>query len=110
MIKMYAGTRERGDMGRPENLDYVEIREDDFDRERGGVSVWTWWTGVDRPCTSGVAVKNRALALRLVAAIEAGVAVTNEGINKDNSGRTYVNTRNHFLSRMLNADLRRMGF
>jgi hypothetical protein len=88
-------------------LDHVDIRTDPDD---GHLSVWPVWKGVDRPDSSGWSVKDRKMAERLKAAILAGKAVTAIGIGTDVSGSTYVMTRSHVLGRMMNADLKRLGF
>lgn len=88
-------------------LERVDIRTDPDD---GHLSVWPVWRGVDRPDSSGMAVKDRKTADRLVAAIKAGKAITAVGPSTDVKGNTYMITRWHVLSRMLNADLRRLGF
>lgn len=93
-------------MSEPE-LDRVEIRTDPQD---GHLSVWPVWKGVDRPDSSGMSVKDRRMAERLAAAIKAGKAFIPEGIGTDVNGKTYVRTRANVLGRMLNADLRRLGF
>lgn len=93
--------------GRPEGLERVDVKTDPDD---GHLSVWTVWSDVDRPCISGMAVKDRRMAARLTAAIEAGAAVTRGGTLTDVNGKTYVDEHWHVLSRMLNADLRRLGF
>jgi hypothetical protein len=52
----------------------------------------------------------RHVAARLAAAIEAGVAVEPDGVGIDTYGKTYVRERSHVLARIMNADLRRLGF
>lgn len=98
---------EFGKIKRPEGLERVDITTDPDD---GHLSVWPVWRDVDRPCTSGMAVKDNRMAARLAAAIEAGAALTNQGTLTDVDGKTYVNTRWHVLGRTLSADLRRLGF
>lgn len=81
--------------------------------ERNGeVHVNIEWIGValDRPNTGGWLVKDMKMANRLAKAIEAGVAVKYEGIEKDVAGKTYVNYRSVVSGRMMNADLNRLGF
>lgn len=92
---------------RPAGLERTEIKTDPDD---GHLSVWTVWHGVDRPCTSGMSVKDRKMAARLTAAIEAGAAVTRGDVLTDVDGRTYVDEHWNVLGRMLNADLRRLGY
>jgi hypothetical protein len=68
------------------------------------------WAHVDRPDTGGISVRGRKLADRLRAAIRDGKAITGDAVLVDVNGRTYVDARHHVLSRMLNADLRRLGY
>ena len=66
---------------------------------------------VNRPSGGGCSTgKNKELAIRLAAAIDAGVAVTDQKIEEDVNGNTYVSDRHQFLGRILNADLKRLGF
>jgi|TARA_R110000824_G_scaffold190282_5_gene371798 hypothetical protein len=66
---------------------------------------------VDRPSTYGLSTgKNRKIAERLAAAINAGVAVVDTEVLTDVNGDTYVSGRNQFYGRRLNADLKRLGF
>jgi hypothetical protein len=76
----------------------------------GCFSVHPVWDGVDRRDTGGMLVRGRPLADRLAAAIRAGAAFVPRGVNTDTAGRTYVDTDSRVLARMLNADLRRLGF
>ena len=97
-------------------LDRVEITESPAEPGEWGMpahfTVRPFWSGVDRPNTGGITVKinNRPLAERLARAIRAGVAVEAESVGVDTAGQTYVVERTHVLGRMLNADLRRLGF
>ena len=95
------------DANQKPELDRVDIKTDPDD---GHLSVWPAWKGVDRPCSSGWSVKDRRMADRLAAAIKAGKALTVDGIGTDVDGNTYVKTTSHVLGRMMNADLRRLGF
>lgn len=65
--------------------------------------------GVDRTevCSWEVPAK---LASRFVKAIEAGAVLEWNGIRTDVVGKTYWSTSSKVLARMLNADLKRMGF
>ena len=47
---------------------------------------------------------------RLERAIRAGKAYVPTGVTIDGQGRSYVQTEARVLGRMLNADLRRIGF
>jgi hypothetical protein len=87
-------------------IERVDVRVDDD----GGLSVWPVWRGVDRPDVSGMAVRDRRMAGRLVAAIEAGKVLADARVKRGTDGRTYVAARWLVLSRMLNADLRQLGF
>jgi hypothetical protein len=53
---------------------------------------------------------NAKLAARLVRAIEAGKALRVVGVSTDCGGRTYLSTESQVLARMMNADLKRLGF
>jgi len=66
--------------------------------------------GLDRPVGVSTIVKNMAIARRLAAAINAGVAHTDPVVKTDINGKTYVCDRRNYLGRKLNADLKRMGF
>ena len=92
-------------------LDHVEITDEPA-TEWGGayVSVHPVWHGVDRPNSGGWGVKDRKMARRLAAAIEAGVVAVPLGVETDINGKTYVDTDSRVLARMMNADLRRLGF
>ena len=68
------------------------------------------FAGVSRPHTYGCSTGNKVLAERLVRAIEAGVAITGATVRTDVNGNTYVQGTNKFLSKRLNADLRRLGY
>lgn len=72
------------------------------------------WSSVDRPYTGGIATgtgaRGKALAARLEAAIRAGVVYVEPSIRVDVNGQSYVNANCRVLGRMLNADLRRLGF
>ena len=65
---------------------------------------------VDRPETHGYVVKDAKMAARLSAAINAGVVFYDPEVRTDVNGRTYVNAPSRVLGRMMNADLRRLGF
>jgi len=79
-----------------------------------GYTVWLEYrhANVDRPRTQGWGVKptHYKLALRLARAIEAGAVVPIPAVRADVHGRTYVCGTATVLGRMLNADLRRLGF
>lgn len=77
----------------------------------GYYSVDIIWPRVDRPNTYSISTgKNAKLATRLAAAIDAGAATTFNAIEKDSDGETYVNAEIHVMGRMLNADLKRLGY
>lgn len=79
----------------------------------GDYVVKTVWVEpkVDRPYTSSTNTGgNKSLALRLQAAINAGVGYENPTIRTDNSGKTYVAASRKFLGRRLNADLKKLGY
>lgn len=73
-------------------------------------SVRPIWAHVDRPDTGGIVVRGRKLADRLRQAIRDGKAIEGIAVLVDVNGQTYVDARHHVLSRMLNADLRRLGY
>lgn len=73
-------------------------------------TVWERWHGVDRPRGAGTACSTKALAGRLKAAIEAGAAIGTPELKTDVNGKSYVWAPSRVLARMLNADLRRLGF
>jgi len=72
--------------------------------------VSTTWSNVDRPEGTGYIVGNPRLAERLRNAIIAGVVFADPEIKIDKAGKTYVSARSTVLGRMINADLRRLGF
>ena len=51
-----------------------------------------------------------AMADRLVRAVNAGRAITVNGVLTDVNHQTYLNTSVHVMGRRLNADLLRLGF
>lgn len=68
--------------------------------------------GLDRTdgAAWGLKLTHRALAERLVRAIEAGVILSEPQIRTDIHGRTYVSVSSSILARMMNAELRRLGY
>ena len=88
----------------------IEPWDDGTGIVKGAYSVHPVWAGVDRPDTGGMVVRGMPIARRLERAIRAGSAYVPRGINVDNQGRSYVETEARVLGRMLNADLRRLGF
>lgn len=72
------------------------------------------WDGVDRPTTGGWMLPDspngRRLAARLKAALLAGVVYSATEILTDVNGKTYVGARSRVLGRIMNADLKRLGF
>ena len=72
------------------------------------------WSGapLDRPSTGGFGLKKSHLALanRLKRAIDAQAVHTDPEVKADTYGKTYVSARCRVLGRMLNADLKRLGF
>lgn len=89
-------------------LDRVEVTQDPAAPREWVVRAY--WNGVDRPEGVGVVATNRVLAERLKRAIEAGVVYTDLHALYDVNGNTFASHRSHVLARMLNADLRRLGF
>jgi len=66
---------------------------------------------VDRPEMHAISAgKNRKLAERLAAAINAGVVFTFERTQQDINGKTFVVANCAVSGRRLNADLKRLGF
>lgn len=86
---------------------YVELRDED-----DGIHIAPIWTGVDRPDIGGYLVgrHQRALAERMRDAIMAGVVFYDVYRATDVNGKTYAAHRSHVLARMMNADLKRLGF
>lgn len=78
------------------------------------ITVHAVWSGVDRPDVGGYALPDTArghrLAARLVAAMRAGVVYPNPVVKTDVDGQTYVSASATVLGRMMNADLKRLGF
>lgn len=69
------------------------------------------WADVDRPDSFGWSCGGNAkLAQRLRAAVLAGVALTNPEVRTDVNGATYVHATSQVLGRIMNADLKRLGF
>lgn len=93
-------------MNKPELLE-VKIVETETN-----IEVIPVWKGVDRPvCFSwGLKKSHMSLAKRLQKACLAGVVLVNPQIKTDIYGKTYVETNCRVLGRMLNADLKRLGF
>lgn len=75
-----------------------------------GIVVRVHWSGVDRPTGLGIVCANQKIASRLEQAIRAGAAVEGVGVLRDNFGSTFVDERWHVRARVLNADLKRLGF
>ena len=84
----------------------------EFETRDDGITVWPVWQApdLDRTRGSGYLVKDKRMAERLKAAILAGVVYYNAEVRTDVNGRTYVNASSHVLGRIMNADLRRLGF
>ena len=97
--------------GHPEvAMTFVIERDPGDEWTRPHLTVWPTFTGVDRPRGVGMAVKDMAMARRLIAASLAGKAMTVDDIRVDGEGKTYVGTSWKVLSRMLSADLHRLGY
>ncbi len=91
----------------------VEIENSPADEwSPASLTVWPIWGGVelDRPEGSGYVVKDRRMAERLKAAMLAGAIFYNVEVKTDVNGATFVSASSHVLARMMNADLRRLGF
>lgn len=65
---------------------------------------------VDRKDVYGWVGIKPAVADRLVAAVNAGKAVTVDGIKTDINGRTYVATTHYVMGRHMDRDLKALGF
>lgn len=65
---------------------------------------------LDRDETHGYVVKDARMAARLSKAIEAGAVFHDFEVRTDVNGRTYLGYSSRVLGRMMNADLRRLGF
>lgn len=79
-----------------------------------GLSVHIIWDSpaVDRTDVGGwgLGLRHRALAERLIRAINAGKAYRNPRLATDVNGKTYVQADHTILGRHMNADLTRLGF
>lgn len=65
---------------------------------------------LDHSETHGYVVTTPALAKRLAAAIEAGAVFHDFEVRTDVNGKTFLGYSSRVLGRMMNADLRRLGF
>jgi hypothetical protein len=65
---------------------------------------------LDRTDGGGWVLGNKATAVRLVAAVNAGVVFGTPELLTDVNGRTYVHAANGVHGRTANADLKRLGF
>lgn len=92
----------------------ILARVEIINNDRDGITVQAVWDGVDRPTTHGYGLldtpSHRKLALRLKAAIEAGVVYPDPKIAVDNFGQTYVQASAKVMGKYMNADLKRLGF
>lgn len=88
-------------------FDRAEIKPDSTP---GYFVVRAYFSGVDRPEGTGFVVKGKPLAERLKRAMEAGVVHTDLHALFDRNGKTFASHRTHVLARMMNADLKRLGF
>ena len=89
---------------------YKEVERDCYT-----VQVYYPHAGVDRPNTFGwhvgeVNPRNKKLAERLVAAVNAQKAAIPAGIFKDSEGETFVKGTYPVRGRCINADLKSLGF
>lgn len=80
----------------------------------GDITVGVVWTGVnvDRPTTYGFGLpgRDKALAARLMRAINAQVVFTDPVLALDVNGKTYIKASCHVMGRHMEADLQRLGF
>jgi hypothetical protein len=89
------------------HISHVEVTRS----EDGEIHVAPFWTGVDRPMSSGWAIdSNEHLAARLERAILAGAVHSDVSVKTDVNGRTYVSATTHVVGRRMSADLKRLGF
>lgn len=74
--------------------------------------VLTTWSGpnLDRTDGIGFGLRNRATAMRLRMAINAGAVFTDPVLKTDVEGNTYVSAGCRVMARYANADLKRLGF
>ena len=91
--------------------------ENDVDHEgKPAIVVNVHWTPVDgtldRPDCGGylIQAKHKKLVLRLMSAINAGVATKFLGIGVDIAGKTYVLSESQVMGKYMNADLKRLGY
>lgn len=77
-----------------------------------------WWVvrayatdvDVDHKCVYTWVASNLPVAHRLAKAITAGVVLYDAYLETDDNGQTFVGAHSKVLGRMMNADLRRLGF
>ena len=76
----------------------------------GYLTVRPVWAGVDRSEGTGISVKDRKVADRLVKGLLSGKVFQSEPkVRTDAFGKTYVEAPMLVLGRTLNADLKRLG-
>jgi hypothetical protein len=98
------------DMSSHHTLDRPTITTD-----ADGITVRVCWKPADDldrldAAAWGLKSSHRKLAERLVRAIEAGVVLEPDGLYTDVNGQRGHHVRSNILSRMMNADLTRLGF
>ena len=86
----------------------VELNPDE--NAPGYFTVHPIWANVDRPNVGGWGHIPYPLAVRLKAALEAGVALGTTEVRTDIYGETYVNAEHLVSGKRMNADLNRLGF
>jgi hypothetical protein len=96
-------------------MENIKVFIENHRTEADCIAVTALWEGaekVDRNHVYGMILSKtkRALAERLVRAIEAGVVISDLAIKTDVNGNTYVGSKSNVLGRTLNADLKRLGF
>lgn len=65
---------------------------------------------VDRRDFHGYACSSLAIARRMADAVNAQRVFYHPAVRTDVNGKTFVHAASHVLGRMMNADLRRLGF
>lgn len=95
-----------------ERVDVTPDRIETLDGFMDGFSVDPIWANVDRPNCGGyfVPADKPKLIERLRRAMIAGAVYRDPEVKTDVNGKTYVHARATVLGRMMNADLKRLGF
>lgn len=96
-----------------QHFSHCEITENRDDHDpRFVISILPIWNGVDRPNVGGwgLPLKDRKLAERLRMAVISGAAFADIEKKTDVNGKTYISAPYLICSRMMNADLNKLGY